>query len=102
MVSSGRGVHSGSLLAAASKVSAAAAAAAASEYLDEQSDVCKEVSVYALQAKATARVDVPGDPQTTRTRGGARRKSKAKFPSLLAHSPGSSLRHVMRCRYAYC
>ena len=34
-------------------------AAAASEYMEEQPGVCKEVSVNALQAKATARVDVP-------------------------------------------
>ena len=61
------GMHSGSLLAVASKVSAAAAAAAAAlMYMDEQSGVCKGVSVYALQAKATARVDVP---ETSKTQG---------------------------------
>ena len=68
--------------------------------MDEQPGVCKGVSVYALQAKATARVEVPETPQTTRTRGGARqhefeRKRTAKFPGLPAHSPGSSSRHVL-------
>ena len=41
-------------------------AAAASEYIKEQLGVCKEVSVNALQAKATARVDVP---ETSKTQG---------------------------------
>ena len=44
--------------AAAGSVTAAAGAAAAAA-IDEQPGVCQEVSVNALQAKATARVDVP-------------------------------------------
>ena len=54
------------------KVSAAAAAAA-SECLDEQPGVCKGVSVFALQAKATARVDVP-DPPNNKDKGWSSKK----------------------------
>ena len=56
-------VHFARLQPVFEEVSAAAAAAAfAPVYMDEQSGVCEGVSVYALQAKATARVDVPETP----------------------------------------
>ena len=73
----------------------AAAAAAASEFLDEQSGVCKGVSVYALQAKATARVDVPETPKLQGQRVKLEEKVKQSFPVLLRTLQG---RHrVMSC-----
>ena len=92
------GVLRGALLAAASKApEAAAAAAAAPVHIEEQSGVCQEVSVFALQAKATARLDVP---ETSEKQGYGveleeTRKVKKSFPVFLRTLQG---RHqVLSC-----
>ena len=72
-------------------------AAAASEYMEEQPGVCKEVSVNTLQAKATARVDVP---ETSKTQGYGgeleeTEKVKQSFPVFLRTLQGRH--HVLSC-----
>ena len=65
--------------------------------MDEQPGVCKEVSVNALQAKATARVDVP---ETSKTQGYGveleeTEKVKKSFPVFLRTLQGRH--HVLSC-----
>ena len=72
-------------------------AAATSEFMKEQPGVCQEVSVNALQAKATARVDVP---ETSNTQGYGveleeTEKVKQSFPVFLRTLQGRH--HVMSC-----
>ena len=66
-------------------------AAAASEYMDEQSGVCKDVSALALQAMATARVDVP---ETSKMQGQAV-ELEEKVPVFLRTLQGRH--HVTSC-----
>ena len=68
--------------------------------MDEQPGVCKGVSVYASQAKATARVDVPETPirqgqGVELAKMDLKEKAKQSFPVFLRTLQGRH--HVMSC-----